>query len=379
MNTRVLIRADNLRSGGGLQVAQSFLIEMAALLDDDDVAATYPWMREGLRVRASTEVLKSCGSALGNLPLEVSDDRLRSMLRANRGDVVFTLFGPTYNRVAAGRTICGFADGTSLFWDVPGAVGPGLGARLKAALRRRISRRFYQSIDTIIVEANHVRSGLANRWGVDPNRIRVVPNVLNQVFQDTPPTRAAKNSDVLEYCYITRAYPHKNLKILGDVATILQRDYALRIRFLLTLTASEWSRLSTGVKQVSVNLGPANIEDLPAIYGRSDGCVFPSKLESFSITPLEALATATPLIASDRPFCRDVLGATALYADPDAAQSWADAIARATIDVAATAERVRQGLLLTASWPDARERALAYLQVVDAELRVQGQQSGGTP
>jgi hypothetical protein len=47
-----------------------------------------------------------------------------------------------------------------------------------------------------------------------------------------------------------------------------------------------------------------------------DAIIFPSLLECFSATPLEAMVMRRPLFVSDRPFNRDICGAFAYYIDP---------------------------------------------------------------
>lgn len=371
MKPSVLVRLDNLRSGGGLQVGHSFLTELASLAREPEISRSYPWITDSLRVDASWEVIKSCGGAIADAPFSVSVRKpgFVAILGIRRAQVVFTLFGPTYDFLLARRRLSGFADGTSLFPEEAGTTGHWSRATAKQKLRRWLSKRFFRSADVVVVEANHVRDGLAARWGIDPSVIHVVPNVLNQVFSQYRHQGLRKNKKTtLDYCYVTRAYPHKNLEILGGIADALAREHGLSVRFLLTLTDQEWDQLSPSVKQVSRNLGPVAVTDLPAIYGRSDGCVFPSRLESFSVTPLEALATGTPLVASDRFFCRDLLGGTALYADPDDPSAWASAIASIVLDRDLTEERIERGRELISALPTARDRALAYLDLIDREL-----------
>ena len=48
-----------------------------------------------------------------------------------------------------------------------------------------------------------------------------------------------------------------------------------------------------------------------------DAIIFPSLLECFSATPLEAMAMEKPFFASDREFIRDVCSDYALYFDPE--------------------------------------------------------------
>lgn len=367
----VLIRMDNLRTGGGLQVAQSFLTELAKIIGSDAVTA-YPWLGAGTRVLVSEEVAKSCSrSALESVRPEIAakPSRLRTVTDTKQADVVFTLFGPTYDRVRARRSIVGFADVTSLYPELAKSLTSTPGQKAKLRIRSAVSRAYYRRADKVIVEARHLAEDLATSWGIDPGRISIVPNVVNRVFADAEVVKFSDPGTPPTFCYVTRAYPHKNLTVLGPTARALKSDFGTDVRFLLTLTDAEWAGIDAEVRDHSVNLGPVAVADLPGIYGQSDGCVFPSLLEGFSATPLEALATGTPLIASDRRFCTDVVGDCALYADPNDPGAWARAIHSVLSDRTATADRMSRGRALIEGWPSAHDRAVAYLGQIDAELR----------
>ena len=65
----------------------------------------------------------------------------------------------------------------------------------------------------------------------------------------------------------------------------------------------------------------------PSYYKEMDAIIFPSILECFSATPLEALAMEKPLFSSDRGFVSDVCEDYAYYFDPFDAHSAAAKIA----------------------------------------------------
>lgn len=373
----VLIRLDNIRSGGGLQVAQSFLTELAQIIGDETQDA-YPWLRSDLRILISEEVAANCSrETLACVPATVVPRRRmsRSFTAPMRADVVFTLFGPTYDRVVARRAVAGFADVTSLYPQLAAGLTKTPAQRVKLRLRTALSRAFFRKADRIIVEAPHLAEDLEATWGIERSTVSIIPNVVNGIFANHDHAAPPRPNGMPTFCYVTRAYPHKNLTILGPVAATLRKDFDTEVRFLLTLTEDEWSGLDPDVRACSINVGPVQISELPGIYARSDGCVFPSLLEGFSATPLEALATGTPLIASDRRFCTEALGDAVLYADPNDARAWAAAIHSVLTDRAATAERVARGRELVEHWPSPRDRAVAYVAEIDGQLRMLSEES----
>jgi glycosyltransferase involved in cell wall biosynthesis len=69
-------------------------------------------------------------------------------------------------------------------------------------------------------------------------------------------------------------------------------------------------------------------DELRALYSRARAFVFPSFAEGFGFPPLEAMQCGTPVIASDIPAHRAVMGDAALYCDPYDVQAIAAAIER---------------------------------------------------
>jgi glycosyltransferase involved in cell wall biosynthesis len=64
-------------------------------------------------------------------------------------------------------------------------------------------------------------------------------------------------------------------------------------------------------------LGYVDPDDLPALYAGAKALLFPSKYEGFGIPAIEAMASGTPVIASDTTSLPEVCGDAALYAHPD--------------------------------------------------------------
>jgi glycosyltransferase involved in cell wall biosynthesis len=67
--------------------------------------------------------------------------------------------------------------------------------------------------------------------------------------------------------------------------------------------------------------------EMPAWYAAADLFTLPSKTESFGLAYLEALACGTACVAPDDAVRREVIGDAGLYADPEDADAYADALA----------------------------------------------------
>jgi glycosyltransferase involved in cell wall biosynthesis len=364
----------NLVVGGGVQVGASFLDELGRLQEDLDARRRWPWLAT-LVVEASDAVVANVTDPRPGLAVRVVDgrpaSRLRRVSRRRPYDVSFTVFGPDYGSRRARTNVIGFADVTSLFPEF--AEIPGRGARLRHAVRSRVSKQRFRSADLVVVESAHVAAALTSRWSVPAERITVVPNVLNRVFDDETrqvPLRVELPGGPAAplVAFPTRPYPHKNLGVLGAAARALEDEHGRQVRFALTLTDAEWERLDSATKSASINVGPLVVGQMPALYAACDAVVFPSLNECFSVTPLEALRTGRPLVASDRAFVREVAGDAAWYFEPTEPDSVARALSGMLSDEASRERRVELGQGIAGGWPTAVDRAVAYLDLIDRAL-----------
>ncbi len=69
-------------------------------------------------------------------------------------------------------------------------------------------------------------------------------------------------------------------------------------------------------------------DDLPELFATADVLVVPSRWEGFGLVALEGMAAGTPVIASDVPGLRDVVGASAVLVPPGDAAALRAAILR---------------------------------------------------
>lgn len=317
MNKNCLINASNLHSGGGVQVATSFISELVK----NSLASNYSLL-------ISSKVKKNLDSI--NCDLE-------SFLDVNVVDIygikgihpkfkkyfdsylkVFTIFGPNYSYMYAKYNIVGFAQPWIIYPDNPIYKKMNLFSRIKSRLRYGVQTLFFLRSDEIIVELEHVKSRLENLFHRTPI-IHVVYNSYSSVFDnrelwtDIPSLADSRN---IKIGYLTRDYPHKNIDILPEVSSALKSYYNLEVDFYVTLSDFEWQAKGTTFKNKMTNVGELNVSQCPTFIKSMDAMIFPSYLECFSAMPLETLKLKKPLFASNLPFVSDVCGEYAIYFEP---------------------------------------------------------------
>jgi glycosyltransferase involved in cell wall biosynthesis len=365
--TKVLIDASNLHAGGGVQVAASFLDELATLTRERDSDVTWP---SELCVEASTQVMANLSADTIATLSPISRDRHPTQLRnwiprKPLFDVSFVVFGPEWGYARAVRAVVGFADGLAVF-PRPASLEPLAGfTRAKSAFRGHLSRRLHARARLLITETEHTARALSKSLSPVPD-IEVVANTINGIFSTPerwkPVPRLTVRDGHYAICYVARAYHHKNHRVLPEVAVHLRNKYGLNVEFIVTLTDDEWAGLANRDSQV--NVGPVTVDQIPALLQTCDASILPTLLESFSVTPLEAFAMQRPLFASNLGFIRDSCGDAPFYFDPESPADIADVLAHALTNKALMAEHVTRGTEVLAEHITPRRRAIRYMQIL---------------
>ena len=362
----VAINAANLHTGGAIQVAVSFIDELLGI-DVDDFE---------IHIYVSDEVdnnLKSINSmARTQRNYKVANTYGISALRSSLNeklkdfDLVFTIFGPNYLRIQHGIQLVGFAQAWIITKNIQNTLSalPAFKNRVKFFLQRL----FFMRADRLIVELDHVREGLVREGIANRESVDVVHNCISSVYLDPfswedlskPITKRT-----FSIGFLGRDYPHKNTALLPEVRRCLMHKHGLKVDFFVTFNDAEWAAKPEAFKTSVINVGPLSVAQCPRYYHAMDAVIFPSLLECFSATPLEALAMQKPLFASDRIFVREVCGNFAFYFDPLDAESAADVISEyITLCHGKDQQRLSTARDHAINFSSSRQRALSYLKII---------------
>lgn len=362
----VLINASNLHGGGGLQVATSVICEIASRRDVEGPLNLY--VSSAVERNLDTRLLR----AASHVSYEAVDVRgLRWNLTARHGmdafSTVFTLFGPLYRWWTPFRSIVGFAQAWIIYPNNECYQRMPFFERLKTRLKFWVQAQFFKRADILVVELEHVKEGLVRELGFPADRIHVVHNCLSSLYGDEAlwqDVAMPEPDGHLRLGFVGRNYSHKNTGIFPEVAAILRQVHGINARFYVTFTDDEWRSCSPEFREACINIGPLAVAQCPSFYRGVDAVVFPSLLECFSATPLEAMAMEKPLFASDRPFNRDICDQHAHYFDPLSAASAAEAIARVFVKGGPDASALSAARDHAFGFSSAPERAQKYLALL---------------
>ena len=368
----ILVNCSNLHNGGGVQVAISFISELSLLSDTDlsyihvvaseEVSDGLTRLNTKINGFGSYEVLNTYGLQALRSPLNK---------RIKRYHVVFTVFGPNYLRVKSENEIVGFAQLWILNFDNP--ISHTMPFFSRNILRTKFSVQwlFFLRADHYIVELEHVKEALVAKKSIDTDKISVVHNTVSSLYLDKTLWKSisfTKNENELSLGIVTRDYPHKNLDILPLVAQQLELNHSLKVHFYTTLNEIEWSLRDGEFKKYVSTVGSLSPDECPSFYEQIDGVVFPSLLECFSATPLEAMVMNKPLYASDRGFVRDICGSHATYFDPLDANNIADHIANYFKSNLDRTDQLQQARNHALNFSSAKSRAEKYLHIINSHL-----------
>ncbi len=172
--------------------------------------------------------------------------------------------------------------------------------------------RVVRAASAVIAVSEFTKRELVELLAVPPEKIRVVPNAVEETF--TPDGPRSEGDYVLA---VGTLEPRKNL---GRIATAV--DGELRV-----VGAAGWGNVEPPANVV--RLGEVGDDELAALYRGARCLVYASLYEGFGIPVAEALACGCPVVTSAGSPMAEFAGDDATYVDPTDVASIRDGIERA--------------------------------------------------
>ena len=321
---QIYINLSNISTGGGIQVAMSFIEHVI----NSNINYNFYFL---FSKRLQNEINNShLAPYINQISYKiVSKYSMFFYFSILQPKKIFTLFGPLYAfRLLSGRDwTCGFAQAWILF--PKNIVYKELSRinQLRFKIIFLIQKAFFFNSNTLVVEHEGIKKELKEIF--ESKKVVVAKNCLNQIFLNPDrwkPIEISK-TEKFKIGVIGRNYIHKNLNIIPSVHDFLEKNHSIKPQFFCTLTSTEMNKMSEDFKKKVISVGELSINQCPDFYNNMDMIFFPSNLECFSATPLEALFMQKSIVCSNLPFNKNIIGKFGVYFEPNNPISAAEKIA----------------------------------------------------
>lgn len=182
------------------------------------------------------------------------------------------------------------------------------------------------------------------------------------------PTRVGEvSSRELRLLFVSNIYPYKGLDtLLLALSHLTHENWTLKI--IGEAQPDESGELEAAILSSEADariryMGSQPTESVLAAYREADIFIYPSRLETFGLPPLEAMAMGTPVIASDAASIPEVVGSAAQLFPSGDEEKLAKAIDRLADDTSLRMALVGRGLsrVKELTWQSAAEEMISLL------------------
>jgi glycosyltransferase involved in cell wall biosynthesis len=194
----------------------------------------------------------------------------------------------------------------------------------------------------LITISRFSRDELVEVLGANPDRVSVVPLGVDPRFSPHAEAAAATERLGLERPYVLAVgsrIARKNLAALDRAASMLAN-----VGVELVAAGSGRSYMQEESMSAVRALGYVDEALLPGVYAGARALAMPSLYEGFGLPCLEAMATGTPVVASNVTALPETCGDAALLVNPNAPGEFAEALVAAATDESARHRLVEAGL-----------------------------------
>ena len=203
----------------------------------------------------------------------------------------------------------------------------------------------------VITVSEFMKKELVNGGGIPAQKVTVIHEGIHDKHFSTEHNEAEAPGLPRPYIlFLSDLHKHKNadkliyafaiLKRRSDIPhklVIVGRDYGNTGKML----RQQAHRL--GVTENTIFTGPVPHEAVAGVYRNADVFVLPSAFESFGLPVLEAMASGTPVIASNGTAIPEIVGDAGLTVDPADVEGLADSLHSVITDRRLRDSLVRRG------------------------------------
>ncbi len=225
-----------------------------------------------------------------------------------------------------------------------------------------LPQRIYRSIfvplsikraSRVVTVSRWMKDEICQRYGIPLHRVQVIYHGV-----DTSLFRVKQNVDFLTRYGVQKPYlltvgvlwEYKNVDKVIEAFGILEKEYKVKHRLVIVGrdydgNRSKYEKLAQrqGIQNEIIFTGPVPPDSLRYFYSAADVFVFPSRIESFGLPLLEAMACQVPVVASNRSAIPEIVGDAGVVVDPDDAATMAKTIYELIHNSSLREDLVRRG------------------------------------
>ncbi len=369
----ILINCSNLKVGGGLQVAHSFLYEIQSNTEHQFIVVLSDFLKYQINQSEFPNNFKFFHYSIQPSALKAlngNDKFLSEIEEKYNPEVVFSVFGPTYWQPKA-RHVCGFAKPDYIYKDSPYFKQISFFQKLKLkAMEFFHMFDFKNNNEGLITESADVTKILQEKV---TQKVYTVTNYYNQIFENEAlwdkKIVINESEETIKLLTISANYPHKNFAIIKKVIPVLKDNFPeFQFKFFLTIDRNEFGILETDALNENIEfLGKVTIKQCPNLYSQCDFLFLPTLLECFSASYCEAMFMKKPILTSDLSFATGICGNAAYYFDPIDAEDIANKIVDLASNKSLQNQLIESGSKQLKTFDTAKVRAQKYLQIITSK------------
>ena len=184
-------------------------------------------------------------------------------------------------------------------------VGPsGPAGFLLGAYKPLVLGRVLRGAQAVVVFTHEQQRSIQLKYGIDPLRIAVIPNSVEESFFFTEPRRLHSRPRIL---FVGRLAVQKNIPMLLHALRGISEGFDTMLVGSGDLD-SELMKLAHSLELKNVRFhGRADGQALRELFRQADVFALPSEREGMPLVLLEAMAMGLPVVATDIPGSRDVV------------------------------------------------------------------------
>lgn len=366
----ILINCSNLKIGGGLQVAHSFIYEIKKNSAHKFTVVCSSALFSQIDIEQFPQNIKFHNYDIKASPIKSvsgKDKFMSNIVKNENIETVFSVFGPTYWKPSV-KHLVGYAKPHYVYTDSPFFKNLSKSASFKLAIKKFFHLLdFKNNNDELITENADVSDRL--RKIIPRKKVSTVTNYYNQIFDNSKEWKNDLKLPVFEgftLLTVSANYPHKNLNIIPEVAKYLHINFKnFKFRFVVTLPEKTLGdNFEKAISDHIIYVGKTDVAQVPFLYSQTDATFLPTLLECFTATYPESMRMEIPILTSDLNFARGLCEKAALYFDPLNIKDIAEKIYLLANDAGLKNSLIENGKRQLKTYDNYDQRASKYLELI---------------